>query len=79
MRARTLSEGGVFRSGAFSATGSSGAEMFDGFILLTSTGKSYVFGAYCRDATLTKDGPSGMDIGETTNGLKNDNDSLAKR
>ena len=60
-------------------TGSSSATMFDGFILLTSTGKSYVFGAYCRDATLTKDGPSGMDIGETTNGLKNDAGSLAKR
>ena len=59
-------------------TGSSDAELVGPFILLTSTGNSYVFGAYCLDDG-TRYGPSGVDIGDTTSGLKNDAGSLAKR
>ena len=52
--------------------------LVDPLVLLTSTGSSYVFGGYC-DANGEKMGPSGEDIGDTTDGLKNDSGSLAKR
>ena len=54
-------------------------QMVDPLVLLTSTGSSYVFGAYCVDANNVRTGPSGIDIGETTDGLENDAGSLAKR
>ena len=52
--------------------------LVDPLVLLTSTGSSYIFGGYC-DANGEKMGPSGEDIGDTTDGLKNDSGSLAKR
>ena len=51
----------------------------DGVVLLTSTGKSYVFGAFCEFSYGTQSGPPGVDIGDTTKGLKNKAGSLGKR
>ena len=56
-----------------------GSDPVGGFIALTSTGNSYLFRAYCVSADGTRVGPSGVDIGDTTNGLKNDGGSLDKR
>ena len=53
--------------------------LVDSHILLTSTGKTYIFGGYCVDGNGEKMGPSGIDIGETSGGLKNDAGSLDKR
>lgn len=58
---------------------SANVTLVDPLLLLTSTGSSYVFGGYCVDANNVKTGPSGEDIGDTTDGLKNDAGSLAKR
>ena len=54
------------------------AQTVDPVIVLNSTGSTYYYGAYCLVGS-QKTGPSGPDIGDTTNGLKNNGGSLAKR
>lgn len=48
-------------------------------ITLSSTGNTYILKASCQDADKNKWGPSELDIGDTTDGLENDEGSLAKR
>ena len=48
-------------------------------IVLSSTGDTYVLEASCKDRDGNKWGPSELDIGDTSDGLKNDKGSLAKR
>ena len=48
-------------------------------IVLSSTGTTYLLKASCKDGNGDQWGPSTLDIGDTTNGLKNDAGSLKKR
>ena len=56
-----------------------GLTLVDPHVLLTSNGKTYIFGGYCEDSDGDKVGPSGVDFGHTTDGLKNNDGSLEKR
>ena len=77
--ANCLNKGRGYRVGW--GSGPTSITLVDPIILLTSNGQSYVFGGRCQlaDGTLFSNNHSGMDIGETTNGLENDAGSLDKR